>query len=176
MKPAVSSATATLLSLPIALALAPTAATAPPPGFPDLNNFNSVDSHPYDVMEHSGSTQEFKADSGIRCDINGYIGMSCTVPFAVPDLAPSTTGPDCTFVAGNAIPADPNSPRPYQFKRQQNPCPSDDNHKLLPPGRKITYDAHGTTYFTCATDSTFVACIDRHDHGFVLQPSSSWTF
>jgi len=170
------SGTATMLSLSLALVLAPSTAAAPPAGFPDLNNFVSVDSRPYDVVEHSGSTQEFKTESGIRCYINGYAGMSCTAPFALSDQAPASTGSGCTFVANKSIPADPNNPHPYQFKQQPAPCVSDDNPRRLSAGSKINYDADGATYFTCATDSNFVACIDRHDHGFVLQPSSSWTF
>lgn len=175
MKSTVSTAAA-ILSISIGLALAPPTAAAPPAGFPDLNNFVEVDSHPYDVMEHSGSTQEFKTASGIRCYINGYAGMSCTVPFALSNRAPADSGLGCAFVANNSIPVDPASPHPYQFKQQQAPCASDDNPKLLSAGSKINYSADGATYFTCATDSNFVACIDRHDHGFVLQLSNSWTF
>ncbi len=176
MKSTVSAATAAMLSISMALALAPPMTAAPPVGFPDLNNFVSVDGRPYDVMEHSGRTQEFKTETGIRCYINGYAGMRCTVPFAVSDLAPNNTGSGCTFVGNSAIPADPNDPHPYKFQQQQAPCASGDNPRPLSPGSKISYDADGATYFTCATDSNFVACVDRHDHGFFLQPSNSWTF
>ncbi|BBZ57629.1 MULTISPECIES: hypothetical protein [Mycolicibacterium] len=60
----------------------PTTARAELTSFPNLNDYVLVNSHDYDVKEHTGSTEEFSTADGIRCSINGYTAKSCSTPFA----------------------------------------------------------------------------------------------
>lgn len=102
--------------------------------------------------------------------------MSCSTPFPLPGTTSGTTDTNCTFVGPNNVPAPDNGPHPYNFKQSPITCTSDPPGKQLPDGSKITYDAEGKTYFTCAADTNLLACIDDDHHGFVLQPTRSWTF
>jgi hypothetical protein len=64
---------------------------------------------------------------------------------------------------------------PFRFERSDGLCsPSTDT--LLDVGQKLTLVANDTT--TCVVGANdLVACIDGdNQHGFVLQPSGSWTF
>jgi hypothetical protein len=152
------------------------ASAQPPPGFPDLSGFTPVDGRPYEVAERTGGTQKFSTEDGIRCSINGYTSISCSTPFPLPGTTSGTTDNICTSVGPNNVPLAENDPHPYHFTQSTITCTSDPPEKKLPNGSKINYDAQGKTYFTCAADTNLVACIDDHQHGFVLQPTRSWTF
>ena len=74
------------------------------------------------------------------------------------------------------VPLKDGDPHPYRFRQSNTSCTSGQSEKRLPNGSKLNYDAQGITYFTCAADVNLVASIDNQKHGFVLQPSRSWTF
>lgn len=144
--------------------------------FPDLAEFKLVKSSPYEVAEHTGGAVEFSTESGIRCGLNGYISMSCSTPFPLPGTRSGTTDTTCTSVGPNNVPLTENDPHPYRFTQSTITCTSGPPRKQLPSGSKINYDAQGKTYVTCAADTNLLACIDDDHHGFVLQPTHSWTF
>lgn len=155
--------------------LLPACASAQPlTDFPNLDAFTAVDADAYDVAEHTGSTTEFKTADKFACELNGYVGMECSIPFAVPGFP--SNGEGCTSVGYTKIPMSDGDPHPYEFKHQDEPCPPADGRKLLPNNSKISYVAGGVTDFTCAAAENLVACIDNDKHGFVLQPSKSWVF
>lgn len=154
----------------------PTTARAELTNFPNLDKYVLVNSHDYDVKEHTGTTEEFSTADGIRCSINGYTAMSCSTPFALPGTSSGSTDSSCTSVGPNSVPLRDGDPQPYRFRQSTTSCTSGPLEKRLPNGSKMTYDAQGVTYFTCAADVNLVACIDDKKHGFVLQPSRSWTF
>lgn len=154
----------------------PTTARAELTSFPNVDDYVLVNSSDYDVREHTGTTEEFSTADGIRCSINGYTSMSCSTPFALPGTTSGSTDTSCTSVGPNSVPLRDRDPHPYQFRQSNNSCTSGAPEKQLPNGSKINYDAQGVTYFTCAADVNLVACIDHNKHGFVLQPSRSWTF
>jgi hypothetical protein len=155
---------------------APTTPHAELTTFPNLNDYALVTSHDYDVKEHTGTTEEFSTADGIRCSINGYTAMSCSTPFALPGTSSGSTDSSCTSVGPNSVPLRDGDPQPYRFRQSSTSCTSGPLEKQLPNGSKINYDAQGVTYFTCAADINLIACIDDKKHGFVLQPSQSWTF
>jgi len=63
---------------------------------------------------------------------------------------------------------------PFAFGGSDQPClPTND--ALLSVGQKLIDDAHGITCVVGVANLT--ACINTTtNHGFVLQPSGSWTF
>lgn len=155
---------------------APTTSRAELTAFPNLDSYVLANSHDYDVKEHTGTTEEFSTADGIRCSINGYTAMSCSTPFALPGTTSGSTDSSCTSVGPNNVPLKDGDPHPYRFRQSNTSCTSGQSEKRLPNGSKINYDAQGVTYLTCAADVNLVACIDNQKHGFVLQPSRSWTF
>ncbi|MUL44570.1 hypothetical protein FZI85_17795 [Mycobacterium sp. CBMA293] len=155
---------------------APTTSRAELTSFPNLDSYVLVNSHDYDVAEHTGTTEEFSTADGIRCSINGYTAMSCSTPFPLTGTTSGSTDASCTSVGPNSVPLRDGDPQPYRFLQSNNSCTSGPQEKQLPNGSKINYDAQGVRYFTCAADANLVACIDDKKHGFVLQPSRSWTF
>ncbi|MUL66494.1 hypothetical protein BOO86_18615 [Mycobacterium sp. CBMA 234] len=155
---------------------APTTSRAELTSFPNLDSYVLVNSRDYDVAEHTGTTEEFSTADGIRCSINGYTEMSCSTPFALPGTTSGSTDSSCTSVGPSSVPLRDGDPQPYGFRQSNNSCTSGPLEKQLPNGSKINYDAQGVTYFTCAADANLVACINDKKHGFVLQPSRSWTF
>jgi hypothetical protein len=159
-----------------------TACGSPPPPpqpqalteFPNLDHFTAVDAASYDPAEHTGSTVQFKSGDGLFCSMNAGTGMGCSIPFAVPGIDGGQNDGGCTWAEPSTTPDDPH---PYEFKREDLPCPSGDSYKLLPDESKVAYAADGVTHFTCATGKPgFVACIDDQKHGFVLQKDKSWVF
>ena len=155
---------------------APTTSHAALTSFPNLDRYVLVTGHDYDVQERTGTAEDFSTADGIRCSINGYTAMSCSTPFPLPGTNSGSTDTSCTWVGPDSVPLQDRDPHPYRFRQSSTSCTSGPLEKQLPDGSKINYDAQGVTYFTCAADSNLVACIDDQKHGFVLQPSHSWTF
>ena len=69
----------------------PTTSRAALTTFPNLDGFVLVNSHDYDVKEHTGTTEKFSTADGIRCSVNGYTAMSCSAPFALPGTSAGST-------------------------------------------------------------------------------------
>jgi hypothetical protein len=153
----------------LTVASAPTAATAAPPGFPDLNNFTEVpDPGSYTRPDRGSSNYAyFTTPDGISCAIGSTKWCGGNLPGI-----PAATGAGCPSVTQTNEMA--SRSEPFKFTTSERPCaaPSD---PVLSPGQKLTFEAYGTT---CVVgDGNLTACIDTwHDHGFVLAPSGSWTF
>jgi hypothetical protein len=151
------------------------AAPAPVTEFPDLGGFTAVDASTYQVARRWGNTLYFNTSGGLHCLLAGYTGMSCSnITYEVPTIPATKSG--CTFVRPASTPAPTGDPA-YQFHHQAEPCLAGDPNTLLPTGSKISAVVDQTTLFTCAAiQDDAVACIDHDRHGFVLQPTHSWTF
>ena len=85
-----------------AISLPACASAQPLTDFPNLDAFSAVDADAYDVAEHTGSTTEFKTADKFACELNGYIGMEYSIPFAVPGFP--SNGEGCTSVGYTKIP------------------------------------------------------------------------
>ncbi len=154
----------------VALALGLTACSSapemasPPPGFPDLSAFTDVDPSKYDLGGPS-----FVSPQQISCvlDFDRQKSIVCSGNIrGIPDSVEGTGCPAARKVDKST------TDTPYVLERSGPECaPS----KFVPiqPGRKLTAE-NGTC---AAGDDGLVACIDADNkHGFVLQPSGSWTF
>lgn len=158
---------------------APLAHAAPPPNFPDFANFDiATNTH---LVPYRNTTQQvvkFATPDGLSCDIGALAGAGTTV---------RCYGP-VPGAAGVAVTVDPSAKAPCDFgmaqlhganegtiSRYQGDCPTDlAGGALLAPTQKVSL---GTA--TCGVAPGGVtACIDStaSGHGFVLQPSGSWTF
>jgi hypothetical protein len=172
---AVVTVTFTVVGLGFPLA-GPGVATATPPGFPDVNAFQPVDSAPYTShFGRGGGGVFFATPDGLQCGwaslTNGptdHVSAVCNGPIpGLPDAAPR--GRDgCEMVGvASTMPLDLG---PYGF--YDGGCPVITS-PVLNAGEKIT---GANTTCLVGTDR-LIACIDPIlNRGFVLQPSGSWTF
>jgi hypothetical protein len=156
-----------LAATALAVVAGPPPADAAPPGFPDLNAF----------VEASGSTDFsrpdkwanryafFRTPDGISCMIGSL--KQCHGP--IPGL-PASDPATCPMVIQTY---DARS-EPFRITQSDKPCAAPTDN-LLDIGQKLTFAAYDTT---CVVgENRLTACIDSgNDHGFVLQPSGSWTF
>ena len=158
---------------------APSAQAAPPPNFPDLAGFSVVTStHLATYQRTDQQVVKFSTPDGLACLVSALGGVAPTVRCY--GQVPGTTG--------LAVTADPNAKAPRDFGVAQVHAANEgtiSNYRgdyptdlagapLLAPGEKVTL-----TTMTCGVVAGGVtACIDTTDggHGFVLQPSGSWTF
>ncbi|MEN4449453.1 hypothetical protein [Mycobacterium sp. SM3041] len=158
---------------------APLAQAAPPPNFPDFANFDVVtNTHLTAYRNTTQQVVQFSTPDGLYCDIGALAAVGTTVRCHGP--VPGT--------AGLAVTADPNAKTPCDFglaqlhganegtiSRYRGDCPTDmAGAAVLAPKQKVSL---GTA--TCGVAPGGVtACIDTTDggHGFVLQPTGSWTF
>jgi hypothetical protein len=138
---------------------------APPQGFPDLNAFTAVDPSKYSVggrafvsPKQISCVLDHGPQKSIVCSGNNIKGMPENVP-----------GSGCPIVHKLD---ETTSDTPYRFELVEPDCGSS---RFVPifAGQKLSGD-NGT----CAVgENNLVACIDADmKHGFVLQPSGSWTF
>ncbi|MUL68268.1 hypothetical protein BOO86_27615 [Mycobacterium sp. CBMA 234] len=147
-----------------ATTLAPPSA-AQPQQFPDLNAFAEAPSpSQYSRPDKwANGYMFFSTPDGVNC----MIGATRTCYGNLPGLTPDQLSA-CSSVKQD------DSSAPFRFNRSDQPCaPVTD--APLKSGYKLTFDARGTT---CVVgQDRLTACIDSwHNHGFVLQPSGSWTF
>jgi hypothetical protein len=137
----------------------------PPQGFPDLNEFTAVDPAKYRVGGRAFASPkqiscvlDHGPQKSIVCSGNNIKGMPENVP-----------GSGCPIVHKLD---ETTSDTPYSFELVEPDCASS---RFVPisAGQKLSGD-NGT----CAVgEDSLVACIDADNkHGFVLQPSGSWTF
>jgi len=144
-------------------------AYATPDGFPDPNGFAPVDAtafvRPFSYAERWASGYVFfRTPDGISCAIGG--SSWCTGAF--PGLSAEQQSP-CASVRQGA-----DGSAPFRLESSDQPCVQT-NDKVLEPGQKLT----NTIYeITCMVgDGNLTACVDtRNNHGFIFQPSGSWTF
>lgn len=151
------------------------AATAAPPGFPDLDAFQPVDPAPYTMhFPRGGGGVFFATPDGLQCGwaslANGpqdHVSAGCNGP--IPGLEPALVGSDGCSRVGTAA-SMPSDLGPYGFGKSGCPVIST---AVLNVGQRIT--AANTTCLV-GTDR-LTACIDPFlNRGFVLQPSGSFTF
>lgn len=140
-------------------------ACAQPQQFPDLSAFAEAPTPSQFSRpdKWANGYMFFRTPDGVNC----MIGATKTCYGNLPGLAPAQTSA-CSSVMQD----DPSTP--FRFNRSDQQCvPATD--AVLNPGYKLTFEARGTT---CVVgQDRLTACIDTwHNHGFVLQPSGSWTF
>lgn len=161
----------TVLAAVTGLAVVPVTplAEAQPAGFPDLNAFTAAPTN-IDFSrpdKWANGYAFFRTPDGISCIIGSL--KQCHGPL------PGTPAGDygtCPMVIQTYEEA--SRSEPFRFDKSDGPClPPSDN--LLDVGQKLTFAAYGTT---CVVgENRLTACIDSmHNHGFLLQPSGSWTF
>lgn len=154
-------------------------ATAEPAGFPDLTGFVvATDTHLAEYKQTSQQMVRFSTPDGLYCGIGTLTALAPTVRCygPIPGIADRTLKIDptaaapCDFGVAQLLAANPGAISSYRGE-----CPTDlAGAAPLAPGQKVSL---GTA--TCGVvPGGVTACIDTADggHGFVLQPSGSWTF
>jgi hypothetical protein len=139
---------------------------APPNGFPDLNEFQSADPADYDV-----GAANFYSPGMVHCLLDWGQEQTVICGGDIPGVPATVPGTGCPHV--RKVDRSSSHDEPYVIMREQGECVSARSVKTMQVGRKLT-----KANATCAVgDNQLVACIDAdRKHGFVLQPSGSWTF
>jgi hypothetical protein len=143
------------------------AARGQPPGFPDLNAFTEAPSGlNFSRPERwANGFAFFRTPDGIRCMVGSITRCSGELPGL-----PAHYGP-CAAVLQTYEEA--TRSEPFRFENSDDQCaPSPD--QLLDLGQKLTLTTNFVT--TCVVGAGRVTACIQNDHGFVLQPSGSWTF
>lgn len=164
----------------LAIGSAPVAhAVVPPPNFPDLTNFDVVTaSHQVTYQRGTQQMVTFSTPDGVRCSMHalGSVGPTVRCYGSVPGLQAQPVGTDVNAKSSCGFGmAQLHSASPGVLSSYTGDCPTDlDSAALLAPGQKVRM---ATTVCGVAAGG-ITACIDSTDegHGFVLQPSGSWTF
>lgn len=144
------------------------AAAAQPDGFPDVTKFTEINgdfSRPGEVWN---GYAVFRTPDGLNC----AVGPSTWCSGDIPGLPAEQKGV-CTYVIQDNSDGAP--PLPFSIHPVDRQCPTNSN-SLLDVGQKLTLPANHTT--TCVVgENRMTACVNAQGaHGFVLQPSGSWTF
>lgn len=164
-----------LLAATVALTLGTGTAAAAPPGFPDLDAFTPVEANQYAASAGKTSVAvKFSTPDGLECGLanygpdspetQNYAWCSGGIP-GMPADAESVHG-EADKVTGYGGPV-------FMYKFVKNGGFKPGPQKILDVGQKIS-----SANITCVIGADrLAACINRVDnHGFVLQPSGSWTF
>jgi hypothetical protein len=135
----------------------------PPQGFPDLNAFTAVD-----PLKYSVGGRAFVSPEQISCSLDRGPNKSIVCGGNIDGIPAAVTGSGCPDVRKPEGPTD----APYVIARPDGECVTA-RYVPMHAGQKLSGD-NGT----CAVgEDNLVACIDADNkHGFVLQPSGSWTF
>lgn len=154
-----------VLALSLCACTSPAPSTPQPPqGFPDLDAFSAVDPDDFRVGGRS-----FVDPGLVDCVLDFGPHRVTVCSGDIPGFPASVSGDGCAAVrkADQSV-----ADAPYVFQRSQRQCGSARSMPMS-PGHKLVGE-NGT----CAVgDDGLVACIDADNkHGFVLQPSGSWTF
>lgn len=150
------------------------AASAQPPGFPDINNFADVTNT---FTQHGGRGTvgvKFATPDGLSCGLGMPSSVTsdnqlvqCNGPLPGIDGASNGT---CDLGYAQAPPSGPGA-----VSHSDGNCPSGPpDLPILNPGQKVSYGN-----IACGVAPGGVtACINTSngEHGFVLQPSGSWSF
>jgi hypothetical protein len=145
--------------------------------FPDLDQFTETTSDVYDVPLRGGPSVEFITPTGVECRIT-LGGPGCSGPFSTDPYRPGDAVCSSAYSTNHGR---RDLPLTYTITSFQEKCPAPKTpqDRLLPSGQKLVVDwGSESGEFTCAVGpADRVACIDgRGDHGFVIEPSGSWTF
>jgi hypothetical protein len=147
------------------------------PQFPDLSSYSAVKAEQFYLPLRGGPSYEFITPNQIHCRTTlGGIACSGNLP-AVPDSAPEEKGDGCALVEGDLSTSGHTGP--YSFSRGNGQCPpfGGDHFETLAAGQKTTLYMFQTSTVTCGVGpNDLLACTDTDSHGFVVQPSGSWTF
>ncbi|OMB77249.1 hypothetical protein A5743_20090 [Mycolicibacterium conceptionense] len=137
---------------------------APPVGFPDLNGFTAVDPDDFRL-----GGRAFVSPEQISCVLDYGPHRSIVCGGDIDGVPDSAVGAGCPEVRK---PENGPSDAPYVISREDGECVTA-RFKPITAGKKLVGDNS-----TCVVGkNNLVACIDAdHKHGFVLQPSGSWTF
>jgi hypothetical protein len=154
-------------------------AHAAPPNFPDLQNFVVVTASHQDTFQRGIQQMvTFLTPDGVRCGIRALGGVGPTVRCygPVPGLqsVPVTTDANAKSSCDFGM-AQLRSANPGLLSNYRGDCPDDlADAALLAPGQKVRL----ATTICGVAEGNVTACIDSTNggHGFVLQPSGSWTF
>jgi hypothetical protein len=141
-----------------------TPATAQPPqGFPDVRDFTAVSPD-----DPKSTLPSFRTPEQVSCVVDFGDRSSVVCSGNLRGLPESVGGAGCPSVRKADTSAED---APYEFERSGPDCASS-RAMLLSAGQKVV-GKNGT----CVIGDQLVACIDADNrHGFVLQPSGSWTF
>lgn len=137
---------------------------APPEGFPDLNGFTAVDPADFRL-----GGRAFVSPEQIHCVLDNGPRKTVVCGGNIEGVPDSVGGAGCPRVSR---PENGPDEAPYTMSRSRGACTSA-RFKPISVGKKLVGDNS-----TCVVGkNNLVACIDAdHKHGFVLQPSGSWTF
>lgn len=137
---------------------------SPPKGFPDLNAFSPVDRKDFKV----GGTA-FVSPEQISCLLDYGPHKSVVCGGNIEGISDTVAGNGCPEVRK---PEDGPRNAPYVILQPEGECVTARSMPIA-TGKKLVGDNS-----TCVVGkNNLVACIDAdHKHGFVLQPSGSWTF
>lgn len=143
--------------------------SAQPPSFPDLGALADVTQGYLGTgPRNSGTIAQFSTPDGLHCGLTGT-SAQCQGPLpGVQDVPISPSGSsqgDCDLGGAQA------SESWASINHYKGHCPATPGLKLLDVGQKIT---QGAT--TCGVLAGGVTACTNGPHGFVLQPSGSWTF
>lgn len=175
---------AVIAFLPLSLCISCVAAAQPKREFPDLSSYTAVDWQQFDPGGSPGEGYLIRfstPDGSTRCTILNGLSASCVgkivgMPSSAPDYSndrDAFAGNDGGSCAGVLLDAsDPQKPQ-YAFRKDGGGCPPFSETKTLSTGQKLV-----KYQMACAVgDGNLTACINTAtNHGFVLQPSGSWTF
>lgn len=152
-----------------------TAHSEPSHQFPDLDTFSSVDAKTFFAPQRGGPSYQFTTTAGVKCRVTlGGVGCWGNIP-AIPESVPPGEGDGCGLV-GTDLDINLHT-SPYTFSRSDGQCPPFDDHRQLKVGEKTTLYMMTPASITCAAGpDNMLACIDTDKHGFVIEPSGSWTF
>ena len=148
--------------------------------FPDLSSFATVDWQQFDSGGNParGYLVRFGTPDGTtRCSILNGLTASCVGRVVgVPNTAPEYSSDKDTFAgndSGSCAGVLPDNADSYSFRRNGGGCPPFADTRTLEAGQKLV-----KYQMACAVgDGNVTACINTTtNHGFVLQPSGSWTF
>ncbi|MET0474978.1 MAG: hypothetical protein ABW001_10100 [Mycobacterium sp.] len=147
------------------VACSPTSKTAaPPPNFPNLDDFTAVNPN-----DPSSTLPSFHTPDQISCVVDFGSQQSIVCSGDLSGLPDGVAGTGCPVVRKAEGAADDT---PYTFERADHECATS-RAMPVPAGQKVV-GKNGT----CGVgDDGLVACIDADNkHGFVLKSSGSWVF
>jgi hypothetical protein len=138
-----------------------------PAGFPDLNAFTEAPSGlNFSRPERwANGYAFFRTPDGISC----MVGSTTRCSGALPGL-PAQYG-SCAAVLQTYEEA--TRSEPFKFENSSDGC-AQSSDQVLDVGQKLTLTTNFVT--TCVVGAGRVTACIQNDHGFVLQPSGSWTF
>jgi len=145
-------------------------ACAQPPSFPDLSLFTEIDQNsPIIATGRIGNIARFATPDGLRCNASTGLQECRSYGLGVIPAFPPTA---VHLTSSSACPSErvASSDTSSSFSYTQD-CDSTTSLPILSPGQKVTMGKA-----VCVVgDNRLTACTNG-THGFVIQPSGSWTF